>query len=960
MQIEAIETATAEPSRAAFTVDPKALETAAAFLSKRVTERRNTFPILACVMIEADAGGTVTLAGTDTDQIARVTLAANVETPGAVCVDAAALADAAAKIRKGGAGEVRIADNGRADQWNGNKGPHNVTVTAGRAAFALKALPADDFPRTVTPTVDEALSAFTVPAARFLSDLAALAPCVSTEETRYYLNGVAFQIRQLGGRDRLSMVATDGHNIGAVSRPIPVGAEALADSILPRKAVANLRHAAKLAPDCEAIAVEFEGDRAARFTLGPVMIETKLIDGTFPDWTRPFEGSLTPIADAAAPLFPELVAGAPLASMAKLEKGAGQAVEWQEAASGRIGAVPADPDMVFGCMNVAAIGEPVKGYRYGYEHDRDTATRYLVGQAERRHGPIPFAWSKRLQVEGGEAMGLTIGETKWIPGEYVERPNWETLVVESVYIEGRTEWCEGAYSVLMPREDRRQLRADVTLEIDGDATVYPIATNSGGKIHLSADQVRNIAGDSVFETLALTIAGKVVYVLAWLFAQGDSRFLTVRSDGRCFAGKDAWKAQYLTREQVEAALRGEEVTEAVEICPPEPAESDSGPCVVAEAPEAPEALCEAVSGQDEPVTIADKLPAPEAVKDSLTTDPVAALVARVEALEAIVATLSAETGAPVDQRDDPTWRPASNGAGKLRWGVARFGGREWAESGSGRTIRFASREAAEALADNLNAPPTVAKRTAAHERAIRRAWAERRERNLMRAALESANAQYRKLDSERELAFERVRELEVAEVRLRNDLAIAQQSAGEAMRNAEAFARRGNQHRERRRRALLNLREMRGRAAHYYANWKEEARRCGEAEHAATFERQRAAVLAAQLAKAQEDLATAYSETELQAAVAVERERAASLRAELEAARAEGEGRADGAGVAAAQAAAQMARAIAAEEAVAAVRADLDKERAALAAVTARNARLLQSMADLTERVERAEAAIAA
>jgi len=131
-------------------------------------------------------------------------------------------------------------------------------------------------------------------------------------------------------------------------------------------------------------------------------------------------------------------------------------------------------------------------------------------------------------------------------------------------------------------------------------------------------------------------------------------------------------------------------------------------------------------------------------------------------------------------------------------------------------------------------------------------------------------------------------------------------------------------------------------------------------EKDATFERQRAAVLAAQLAKAQEDLATAYSETELQAAVAVERERAASLRADLEAARAEGEGRADGAGVAAAQAAAQMARAIAAEEAVAAVRADLDKERAALAAVTARNARLLQSMADLTERVERAEAAIAA
>lgn len=881
MQIEAIETATAEPSRAAFTVDPKALETAAAFLSKRVTERRNTIPILSCVMLEADAGGTVTLAGTDQDQIARVTLAANVETPGAVCVDAAALADAAAKIRKGGAGEVRIADNGRADQWNGNKGPHNVTVTAGRAAFALKALPADDFPRTVTPTVDEALSAFTVPAARFLSDLAALAPCVSTEETRYYLNGVAFQIRQLGGRDRLAMVATDGHNIGAVSRPIPVGAEALADSILPHKAVANLRHAAKLAPGCAAVAVEFEGDRAARFTLGPVMIETKLIDGTFPDWTRPFEGNLTPIADADAPLFPELVAGAPLAAMGKLEKGAGQAVEWQEAASGRIGAVPADPDMIFGCMNVVAVGEPVKGYRYGYEHDRDTATRYLVGQAERRHGPIPFAWSKRLQVEGGEAVGLTVGETKWIPGEYVERPNWETLVVESVYIEGRTEWCEGAYSVVMPREDRRQLRADVTLEIDGDATVYPIATNSGGKIHLSADQVRNIAGDSVFETLALTIAGKVVYVLAWLFAQGDSRFLTVRSDGRCFAGKDRHKAQYLTREQVEAALRGEEVTEAAEICPSEAAGSDSVPCSAAEAPEAPEALCEAVSGPDDDLSyMGEETPEREWVCDTDYTgeqeeaepaaDPVAALLARVEAIEAqLAATLSAEAG--------PTPIPAVQGR---------------------------------------------LKRTAAHERAIRRAWAERKARRLAMAIAddqmrmrEQVQADLRRLDAE-STSFKRAAADRLTFLHRSQDKRIA--SAQRARRMIAA------------------------------------------ARHAATFERQRAAVLAAQLAKAQDDLAGAYSEAELQAAVAVERERAASLRAELEAARAEGEGRADGAGIAAAQAAAQMARAIAAEEATAALRADLDRERAALAAVTERNARLLQSMADLTERVTRAEAAIAA
>ena len=259
------------------------------------------------------------------------------------------------------------------------------------------------------------------------------------------------------------------------------------------------------------------------------------------------------------------------------------------------------------------------------------------------------------------------------------------------------------------------------------------------------------------------------------------------------------------------------------------------------------------------------------------------------------------------------------------------------------------------------------KRTAAHGRAIRRAWAERKARRGAQGGMAIHAQQIKTLELQLQLA--------------QNEQALDKQAVEEAYARAEQFARRGNQHAARRRASAQRARRMaesRAQAAHYYANWKEEARREASqgrkradsvtrarrmittSRKAATFQRQRADVLAAQLAKAQDDLAGAYSEAELQAAVAVERERAASLRAELEAARAEGEGQADGAGIAAAQAAAQMARAIAAEEAVAAVRADLDKERAALAAVTARNARLLQSMADLTERVERAEAAIAA
>jgi len=293
--------------------------------------------------------------------------------------------------------------------------------------------------------------------------------------------------------------------------------------------------------------------------------------------------------------------------------------------------------------------------------------------------------------------------------------------------------------------------------------------------------------------------------------------------------------------------------------------------------------------------IAEPEQAPES-NDGQMSDPVADLAERVAALEARLEALAVETGPVAENTNNSS--------------------PEFIAAPSGEVARPA--------------------RTAAHERAIRRAWAERKARRGAQGGMAI-----------------HMRRIEALEMELR--LALNEQALDKEV-----------------------LAEANSRAEHYYANWKEEARREGiqggrranstlrarrmilAARHASTFERQRAAVLAAQLAKAQEDLAGAYSEAELQAAVAVERERAASLRADLETARAEGEGRADGAGVAAAQAAAQMARAIAAEEAVAAVRADLDKERAALAAVTARNARLLQSMADLTERVERAEAAIAA
>ena len=56
----------------------------------------------------------------------------------------------------------------------------------------------------------------------------------------------------------------------------------------------------------------------------------------------------------------------------------------------------------------------------------------------------------------------------------------------------------------------------------------------------------------------------------------------------------------------------------------------------------------------------------------------------------------------MDQRDDPTWRVASNGVKRFHFGVARYAGREWLKGRSGRYRRFASIDAAQRAADAAN------------------------------------------------------------------------------------------------------------------------------------------------------------------------------------------------------------------------------------------------------------------
>lgn len=236
--------------------------------AQSVVERRNTIPILANVLIEADADG-VMLRATDLDIEVVERVPAMVERPGATTVPAVLLNEIARKLPDGAL--VTLADNPQTGR---------LTMTAGRSTFGLSTLPREDFP--VMATADYT-SNFAAPAAvlRRLFDKSKFA--ISVEETRYYLNGVYMHVAESEGRRVLRCVATDGHRLARIDADLPPGAENMPGVIVPRKTVGELRG---LLEDDEATIAVSVSETKVRFATPGVTLTSKVIDGTFPDYTR--------------------------------------------------------------------------------------------------------------------------------------------------------------------------------------------------------------------------------------------------------------------------------------------------------------------------------------------------------------------------------------------------------------------------------------------------------------------------------------------------------------------------------------------------------------------------------------------------------------------------------------------------------------------------------------------------
>ncbi len=214
-----------------------------------VIERRNTIPILSCVLFEGR-----TIRGTDLDIDLFVSVPASTAS-GKIAIDHRALLNLVRHIPADDT--VRI-----------EGGSEGATVTFPSGRYDLPSLPASDYPDLLTAE----FKPVDVDGEALKKALAFVSPFISTEETRYYLNGVC-----LDGR---VAVATDGHRL--TCHPTGTDLPAFFERpIIPRKVVALMRglpaaKSVRIATDRPAMVADFDGAR----------LVSKLIDGTFPDWRR--------------------------------------------------------------------------------------------------------------------------------------------------------------------------------------------------------------------------------------------------------------------------------------------------------------------------------------------------------------------------------------------------------------------------------------------------------------------------------------------------------------------------------------------------------------------------------------------------------------------------------------------------------------------------------------------------
>jgi len=257
-----------------------------------VVERRNTIPILSNVMLRAE-DGRLALSATDMDIeiVARTPVAGGSD--GATTAPAHTLYDIVRKLREGAQIEL---DSTR------DKG--QLVLRSGRSTFTLTCLPPEDYPLMST---GELAHAFAVSGTELKHLIDRTRFAISTEETRYYLNGIYLHTARSNEVPMLRAVATDGHRLARMEIPLPEGASGMPGVIVPRKTVGEVRKLLDADGAGDEEVVISLSDTKIRFVMGDTVLNSKLIDGTFPDYDRVIPSGNDKILELESKPFAEAV-----------------------------------------------------------------------------------------------------------------------------------------------------------------------------------------------------------------------------------------------------------------------------------------------------------------------------------------------------------------------------------------------------------------------------------------------------------------------------------------------------------------------------------------------------------------------------------------------------------------------------------------------------------------------------
>ncbi len=253
-----------------------------------VVERRNTIPILSNVKVEA-RDGRLHLNATDMDLDISESVEAEVSGPGETTAPAHTLYEIVRKLPEGSQVELETGEDSL------------VTLRSGRSRFTLSCLPTEDFP---VMSGGDLPQQFRLPAGELRGLIDRTRFAISTEETRYYLNGIYLHAAQRDGVDVLRAVATDGHRLASVEMPLPEGATGMPGVIIPRKTVGELR---KLIDETGEDVTVALSETKIRFSFDDAVLTSKLIDGTFPDYERVIPSENDKVLDVDCRQFAEAV-----------------------------------------------------------------------------------------------------------------------------------------------------------------------------------------------------------------------------------------------------------------------------------------------------------------------------------------------------------------------------------------------------------------------------------------------------------------------------------------------------------------------------------------------------------------------------------------------------------------------------------------------------------------------------